>query len=119
MKKIVMQLFLLILCMSAIAAYAEDTVTVASWREAKSECGGFEITVTVQEIVNPVLAVVSDGTGSVNLFGVNIDGEFTDFVTAGIEVGDTLVLANPMYSEYEGNVEMADSVLVEHVAHGR
>lgn len=72
--------------------------------------------VTVQEIINPVLAVVRDDTAAVNLFGLTVDGEFTDFIAFELNVGDILTIQNPTFNAYDGTIEMADSVLIERVS---
>ena len=72
------------------------------------------MTVTVTSIVNPVLAIVEDEFGtSVNLYGVMVEGEFTEFEKAGISQGDTIVIRGGEYNEYEGKVEIAEATLVE------
>ena len=116
MKKLISLILAALLVFSVTIAVAEEIpeiVTVHEWLETKGETTGLVI-VQVQEVINPVLARVADETGYVNLFGVTIDGEMTDFVVAGITAGDILVLWNPRYNEFEGSVEMADAVLLRH-----
>lgn len=119
MKKLV-SLLLITLLVFAVTAVAEETptiVTINDWLESEGEKTGL-IIAQVQEIITPPLALIADETGSVNLFGVTIDGEFTDFFTAGIAVGDLIVIWNPQYNEFEGTIEMADSVLLRHASLG-
>lgn len=112
MKKMIAMV--LAMLMLSVAVCAETvTVTLQDWLDAKGECGEIELTVKVEEVINPVLALVSDETASVNLFGVTVEGEFTDFITLDLQAGDVLTIANPVYNEYEGTIELADSVLVE------
>lgn len=120
MKKVFCILTVLML-MTGLFACAEGAadpgiVTVMNWLEAKGECQPCRVKVTVLEIVNPVLALVGDETGTVNLFGVAVDGEFTDFLALDLQVGEVLLLEDPVYNEYEGTIEMADSVLVERLS---
>lgn len=114
MKKTTALVLALLLLFAAPLALAEESfITIAEWLENKG--GEGLIAVLVTEIINPVLASVQDETGSVNLFSVVIDGESTDFFTADVQAGDILILRNPQYNEYEGSVEMADSVLARHI----
>lgn len=118
-KKIVSLLLIALLVFSA-AAVAEKMptiVTIAEWLESKGEKNGLVIA-QVQQIINPVLAVIADETGFVNLFGVIIDGEFTDFFAAGISAGDLILIWNPRCNLFEGTIEMADAVLLRHAALG-
>lgn len=116
MKKLISLILAALLVFTITIAVAEEIptiVTVNEWLETKGETTGLVI-VQVQEVINPVLALVADETGYVNLFGVTVNGEMTDFVTAGITAGDILVLWNPRYNEFEGSVEMADAILLRH-----
>ena len=116
MKKLISLILAALLVFTITIAVAEEIptiVTVNEWLETKGETTGLVI-VQVQEVINPVLALVADETGYVNLFGVTVNGEMTDFVTSGITAGDILVLWNPRYNEFEGTVEMADAILLRH-----
>ena len=116
MKKLISLILAALLVFTITIAVTEEIptiVTVNEWLETKGETTGLVI-VQVQEVINPVLALVADETGYVNLFGVTVNGEMTDFVTAGITAGDILVLWNPRYNEFEGTVEMADAMLLRH-----
>ena len=106
-------IFLMLFSVTAVAQDAPTVVTVNEWLETKGETTGL-LFVQVQQLINPMLAVIVDETGSVNLFGITVDGEFTDFFTADIQPGDILVLWAPRYNEFEGSVEMADAVLLRH-----
>lgn len=119
MKKLVSLLLIALLVFSVTAAAEEipEIITVSEWLESNGEKTGLLIA-QVQEIITPPLALIADETGSVNLFGVTIDGEFTDFFTAGIVAGDLIVIWNPQFNEFEGSVEMADAVLLRHVSFG-
>lgn len=114
MKRIYSALITVLMMFFALTSLAED-LSVGDWLNSKGECSNCAVTVAVQEIINPVLASVYDETGAVNLYGVTVDGEFTDFIALDLNPNDILVLNNPVYNEYEGTVEMADSVLVEHI----
>ena len=118
MKK-VSALLLAVCCMASAAAAAggEGTrfVTVQEWLDAKGECGECMLLLKVETVLNPVLAIGRDETGTVNLYSGN--AEETDIIVwfmgedcAG--EGSTMVIANPRYNIYEGTIEMADWTLV-------
>ena len=116
MKKVI-ALLLAVCCMASAAAAAggEGTrfVTVQEWLDAKGECGDCLLLVKIDEVVNPVLAVAIDETGSVNLYS----GGETD-VTVWFANEEQfleaywLVIGNPRYNVFEGTVEMADWTLL-------
>ena len=86
-------------------------VTIREWLDAHGECGDCMLLVRLLLILNPVLAVAEDQTGSVNLFsGSGEDSMIVNFMPEDAPVMDgyTLVIANPRWNEYEGTVEMAD-----------
>ena len=122
MKKITL-LLVLMLALSILAgcgnrlggtASNENSISVQEWLDSKGETESSTMTVTVKTIVNPVLAIVEDEFGtSVNLFGVMVDGEFMEFEKAGISQGDTIVIRDGKYNEYEGDVEIKEATLVE------
>ncbi len=118
MKKVI-ALLLAVCCMASAAAAAggEGTrfVTVQEWLDAKGECGECMLLLKVETVLNPVLAIGRDETGTVNLYSGN--AEETDIIVwfmgedcAG--EGSTMVIANPRYNIYEGTIEMADWTLV-------
>ncbi len=85
-------------------------VTIQEWLDAKGECGDCMLVLKVVQEVNPTVALVADETGTVNLFsGINEESSFIEFMSqeSGPKVGYILVIANPKYNEYEGNIEMA------------
>ena len=95
------------------AAQAEEGpkfVTIQEWLDAKGECGICALLLEVKTILNPVLAVAEDETGTVNLFSGNgEDSMIVNFMgDEGLTEGSILVIANPRWNEYEGTVEMAD-----------
>ena len=122
MKKITL-LLVLMLALSILAgcgnqsgepASNENSISVQEWLDSKGETESSTMTVTVKTIVNPVLAIVEDEFGtSVNLFGVMVDGEFMEFEKAGISEGNTIVIRDGKYNEYEGDVEIKEATLVE------
>ena len=102
---------------AAAAAGGEGTrfVTVQEWLDAKGECGECMLLLKVETVLNPVLAIGRDETGTVNLYSGK--AEETDIIVwfmgedcAG--EGSTMVIANPRYNIYEGTIEMADWTLV-------
>ena len=122
MKKITL-LLVLMLALSILAgcgnqsgepASNENSISVQEWLDSKGGTESSTMTVTVKTIVNPVLAIVEDEFGtSVNLFGVMVDGEFMEFEKAGISEGNTIVIRDGKYNEYEGDVEIKEATLVE------
>ena len=120
MKKILslMLAVLMLLSFSACIGVRPRTlsgnVTLAEWLACSGEGDDFNVTVTITELLNPYYARVEDDTGSVLLFGLwGYGGDPKAFIEEGISVGDTIVLHNPRYNVYEGNVEMKDATLVE------
>ena len=122
MKKVI-ALLVILLALSILAgcgnqsgepAFNENSISVQEWLDSKGGTESSTMTVTVKTIVNPVLAIVEDGFGtSVNLFGVMVDGEFMEFEKAGISEGNTIVIRDGKYNEYEGDVEIKEATLVE------
>ena len=122
MKKVI-ALLVILLALSILAgcgnqsgepASNENSISVQEWLDSKGGTESSTMTVTVKTIVNPVLAIVEDEFGtSVNLFGVMVDGEFMEFEKAGISEGNTIVIRDGKYNEYEGNVEIKEATLVE------
>ena len=102
---------LLFFCGAASAEEAPRFVTIDEWLEAKGECGDFLMAVQIREIINPVLAVAGDETGSVNMF--SSDGGIIEFNFLEKEDDPDfyknylLVISNPRYNEFEGTIEMA------------
>lgn len=114
MKKIFVVLMITVCLVIALAgsAFAEDMkfVTIKEWLDTKGECGDCMILVEIQTIMNPVLAVAADETGTVNLFSANgEDSMIVNFMgDDGLTEGSILVISNPRWNEYEGTIEMAD-----------
>ena len=114
MKKILAMLLLVVCVVISITGVclAEDSkfVTIQEWLDAKGECGDCMLLVEIQEILNPVLAVAVDETGTVNLFSANgEDSMIVNFMgDEGLTEGSILVIANPRWNEYEDTIEMAD-----------
>ena len=114
MKKMLAMLMLVACLIVSIAGvtFAEDAkfVTIKEWLDAKGECGECMILVQIQAIMNPVLAVAEDETGTVNLFSGNgEDSMIVNFMgDEGLTEGSILVISNPRWNEYEETIEMAD-----------
>ena len=88
-------------------------VTVEEWLEAKGECGDCMLLLRIREVLNPVLAVGEDETGTVNLYSGGENGIILEFGNEEqILNGWWIVIANPRYNLYEGTVEMADWTLL-------
>ena len=116
MKKaiaLVITVVLLAACASALAD-GPRFVTVSEWLEAKGDCGDCYMVVQIRQVLGPVLAVVGDETGSVNLF-TGTDTEllfnFGDHGDAEYYRNWIFVLGNPQYNVYEGAVELKNWTL--------
>lgn len=103
----------LVLVSFSCIAQAEEApkfVTIQEWLDAKGECGDCMLLLKITQILNPVLAVAADDTGTINLFSGNgEDSMIINFMSDECpQEGAILVIANPRYNEFEGSVEMAD-----------
>ena len=119
MKKTIALALSIVLVLVSLSCFAqaEDEpkfVTLQEWLDAKGECGNCMLLLKVQQILNPVLAVAADDTGTINLFSGNgEDSMIINFMSDECpQEGAILVIANPRYNEFEGTVEMADWVLL-------
>ena len=104
---------------SAASGEGARFVTVREWLDARGECGDCMLLVRIMLVLNPVLAVAEDETGTVNLFSGNGETSMIiNFMPEGGPVMDgyTLVIANPRWNEYEGTVEMADWTVLSMLA---
>ena len=114
MAALVLSIVLALLALSC-AALGEETkfVTIQEWLEAKGACGDCMLLLKIQEVLNPVLAVGADDTGTINLYS---GGENSLILEFGNEermlTGYWIVIGNPRYNEYEGTIEMADWTLL-------
>ena len=115
MKKTIaltLSMVLILVSLSCVVQAEEGPrfVTIQEWLNAKGECGDCMLVLKVVQEVNPTVALVADETGTANLFsGINEESSFIEFMSqeSGPKVGYVLVIANPKYNEYEGNIEMA------------
>ena len=115
MKKTIaltLSMVLILVSLSCVVQAEESPrfVTIQEWLDAKGECGDCMLVLKVVQEVNPTVALVADETGTANLFsGINEESSFIEFMSqeSGPKVGYVLVIANPKYNEYEGNIEMA------------
>ena len=115
MKKtiaLVLSVVLVIISLSCIAQAEEGPrfVTIQEWLDAKGECGDCMLVLKIVQEINPTVVLVADETGTANLFsGINEESSFIEFMNENsiAKVGYVLVIANPKYNEYEGNIEMA------------
>ena len=84
-------------------------VTIQEWLDAKGECGDCMLLLKIQEVLNPVVAIGADETGTINLYS---GGEDSIIVEFGNEermlTGYWIVIANPKYNVFEGTIEMAN-----------
>ena len=119
MKKTIalaLSIVLVLVSLSCIAQAEEGPkfVTIQEWLDAKGECGDCMLLLKVTQILNPVLAVAADDTGTINLFSGNgEDSMIINFMSDECpQEGAILVIANPKYNEFEGSVEMAEWTLL-------
>ena len=107
-----LSIVLVLVSLSCIAQADEGPkfVTIQEWLDAKGECGDCMLLLKITQILNPVLAVAADDTGTINLFSGNgEDSMIINFMSDECpQEGAILVIANPRYNEFEGSVEMAD-----------
>ena len=84
-------------------------VTVQEWLDAKGECGDCMLLLKIQKVLNPVVAIGADETGTINLYS---GGEDSIIIEFGNEermlTGYWIVIANPKYNVFEGTIEMAN-----------
>ena len=82
-------------------------VTVQEWLDAKGECGDCMLLLKIQEVLNPVVAIGADETGTINLYS---GGETSIIIEFGNEermlTGYWIVIANPKYNVFEGTIEI-------------
>ena len=120
MKKtiaLVLSIVLVIVSLSCIAQAEESPrfVTIQEWLDAKGECGDCMLVLKIVQEINPTVVLVADETGTANLFsGINEESSFIEFLKedSKAKVGYILVIANPKYNEFEGNIEMANWTLL-------
>ena len=88
-------------------------VTVQEWLDAKGECGDCMLLLKIQEVLNPVVAIGADETGTINLYS---GGETSIIIEFGNEermlTGYWIVIANTKYNVFEGTIEMANWYLL-------
>ena len=119
MKKTIalaLSIVLVLVSLTCIAQAEEGPrfVTIQEWLDARGECGECMLLLKITQILNPVLAVAGDDTGTINLFSGNgEDSMIINFMSdACPQEGAILVIANPRFNEFEGTVEMADWTLL-------
>lgn len=119
MKKTIalaLSIVLVLISLSCIAQAEEGPkfVTIQEWLDDKGDCGDCMLLLKVTQILNPVLAVAADDTGTINLFSGNgEDSMIINFMSDECpQEGAILVIANPRYNEFEGTVEMADWIVL-------
>ena len=107
-------LVLLTLSCIAQAEAGPRFVTIKEWLDAKGNCGDCMLALKIVQEINPVVALAADETGTVNLFsGANEESSFVAFMGDGeSKVGSVLVIENPKYNPFEGNIEMAEWTLL-------
>ena len=121
MKKIFALALILIMLCAVCCAPAEEMknepeesprfVTIREWLDAEGECGDCMVLLRIRQIINPVLAIGEDETGTIDLYSGGEDRIIINFTEDDITEGDFIVIANPKYNPYEGKIEMADWIL--------
>ena len=120
MKKTIALALSIVLVLASLSCFAQGEegpkfVTIQEWMDAKGECGDCMLLLKVIQVLNPVVALAADETGTVNLFsGANDPESFVAFFDEekGMLDGYILVIANPKYNPYEGTIEMANWTLL-------
>ena len=120
MKKTIALALSIVLVLASLSCFAQGEegpkfVTIQEWMDAKGECGDCMLLLKVIKVLNPVVALAADETGTVNLFsGANDPESFVAFFDEekGMLDGYILVIANPKYNPYEGTIEMANWTLL-------
>ena len=120
MKKTIALAPSIVLVLASLSCFAQAEegpkfVTIQEWMDAKGECGDCMLLLKVIQVLNPVVALAADETGTVNLFsGANDPESFVAFFDEekGMLDGYILVIANPKYNPYEGTIEMANWTLL-------
>ena len=120
MKKTIALALSIVLVLASLSCFAQAEegpkfVTIQEWMDAKGKCGDCMLLLKVIQVLNPVVALAADETGTVNLFsGANDPESFVAFFDEekGMLDGYILVIANPKYNPYEGTIEMANWTLL-------
>ncbi len=119
MKKAISSVLSVVLVLISVFCFAQAEegpkfVTIQEWVDAAGECGNCMLLLKITSILNPVLAVAADETGTINLFSGNgEDSMIINFMSDECpQEGAILVIANPRYNVFEGTVEMADWTLL-------
>ena len=120
MKKSIALALSIVLVLASLSCFAQAEegpkfVTIQEWMDANGECGDCMLLLKVIQVLNPVVALAADETGTVNLFsGANDPESFVAFFDEekGMLDGYILVIANPKYNPYEGTIEMANWTLL-------
>ena len=120
MKKTIALALSIVLVLASLSCFAQAEegpkfVTIQELMDAKGECGDCMLLLKVIQVLNPVVALAADETGTVNLFsGANDPESFVAFFDEekGMLDGYILVIANPKYNPYEGTIEMANWTLL-------
>ncbi len=120
MKKTIALALSIVLVLASLSCFSQAEegpkfVTIQEWMDAKGDCGDCMLVLKVLQVLNPVVALAADETGTVNLFsGANDPESFVAFFDEekGMLDGYILVIANPKYNPYEGTIEMANWTLL-------
>ena len=119
MKKTIALALSIVLVLASLSCIAQAEegpkfVTIQEWLDAKGECGDCMVLLKITHILNPVLAIAADETGTVNLFSGNgEDSMIINFMSDECPPeGAIMVIANPRFNEFEDTIEMADWTLL-------
>ena len=113
MKKIISLILSLILLAAVFCtAMAEEAsgpkfVTLREWLAAKGECGDCMLLLKIHDVMVDVLALAGDETDQITMYSGGETEIILNFMNDDHSLkGYWIVIANPEYNEYEGNVEM-------------
>ena len=113
MKRIIAIFFtlMLIFALCCTAASEESTapkfVTLREWLMNKRECGDCMLLLKIHDVMVDVLALAGDETDQVTMYSGGENEIILNFMDDKQNLtGYWIVIANPEYNEFEGNVEM-------------
>ena len=113
MKRIIAIFFtlMLIFALCCTAASEESTapkfVTLREWLMNKGECGDCTLLLKIHDVMVDVLALAGDETDQVTMYSGGENEIILNFMDDKQNLkGYWIVIANPEYNEFEGNVEM-------------
>ena len=80
---------------------------IREWLAAKGECGDCMLLLKIHDVMVDVLALAGDETDQITMYSGGETEIILNFMNNDQSLkGYWIVIANPEYNEYEGNVEM-------------